>query len=742
MPTSAKGARLAKPEPAFQMDLTNGVQRGASILVVDDNELNRDALTCLLRLQQYEVDGAADGREALSLIHTRKYDLVVLDIEMPVLHGLEVLRQVRTTRSQTDLPVIMLTARGNGPDIVEAFTLGANDYLVKPIDCPVALARIGTHLSHKRVIESLRESEERYTLAVKGANDGLWDWNLVTNEVYWSPRWKAMLGHEEPAIGASPDEWLDRLHHDDWTRVRQAIAEHIAHGTGHFESEHRLRHRDGTYRWVHCRAAAIRNKKGVATRFAGSLTDITDAKLADGLTGLPNRVLFLDLLERAISRTERKPDYQFALVIIGLDRFKTVVHSLGSTSADRVLVEVAARLQASLRAYDAVTRGGHSFTLARLGGDEFTVLLDDIGDAADAVRVAERLRVALQKAFVIDGQEVFISARAGIAMSSSGYADPEDVLRDAAIALQRAKDGNRCELFDKQMRDRAVSRLRVETDLRQAIERGAFEVYYQPIVAIRGGTLAGFEALVRWHHPTQGMIDPANFIPVAEDTEMIVLIGRQVLAQSCRQMVAWQKQFRSGAPQVICVNVSSKQFGDADLTSAIQSVLEESGLHPSNLKLEITESSFLGDLGRAQATLRRLQMLGVAWSLDDFGTGYSSLSYLHRLQVSTVKVDRSFVSRIGRDDGAEMVRAIAAIAHNMGMDVVAEGVETSEQLEWLRSIGCEYAQGFYFSRPVDAAAATALIASAPWRSDGPCAPGNAVQLQMWPTESQQPARIS
>ena len=277
--------------------------------------------------------------------------------------------------------------------------------------------------------------------------------------------------------------------------------------------------------------------------------------------------------------------------------------------------------------------------------------------------------------------------------------------------------------------------------MRQAIERGAFEVYYQPIVAIRGGRLAGFEALVRWRHPTQGLIDPAEFIPIAEDTEMIVLIGRQVLAQSCRQMAAWQKRFGPTAAGVMCVNVSSKQFGDADLTSEIQNVLEESGLSPSSLKLEITESAFLGDIRRAQSTLGRLRALGVAWSLDDFGTGYSSLSYLHRLHVDTVKVDRSFVSRLGVDEGSEMVRVIAAIAHNMGMDVVAEGVETADQLERLRAIGCEYAQGFYFSRPVDFAAATGLIASSPWRGDKLCAPGSAVQLQMWPIEPT-PARVS
>ena len=714
-----------------------------AILVVDDNELNRDALSCLLRLHRYDVDVAGDGEEALSVLASRPFDLVLLDVEMPGLSGLEVLTRIRATRNDTDLPVIMVTARSHGPDIVEAFRLGANDYLTKPIDCPVALARIGTHLSHKRVVEKLRESQERYTLAVNGANDGLWDWNLGTNEVYWSPRWKAMLGYEEAEVGIAPDEWLDRLHQDDWTRVRQSVASHIAHGNGHYESEHRLRHRDGTFRWVLCRAAAIRNEAGLATRFAGSLTDITNAKLADSLTGLPNRVLFIDLLERAISRSKRRRDYQFALVILGLDRFKTVSNSLGLSLADRLLVEVADRLQVCLRATDAVTRGGHGFTLARLGGDEFTVLLDDIDDASDAVRVAERLREALQRPFDVEGQQLFVTASAGITVSSSGYQEPEGVLRDAAIALHRAKAGSatRCELFDVGMRDRAVSRLRVETELRQAIERGAFEVFYQPIVAVRGGGLAAFEALVRWRHPTQGLIDPADFIPIAEDTEMIVLIGRQVLAQSCQQMAAWQRRFGAAAPRLMCVNVSSKQFGDADLTGEIEAVLSESGLDPSCLKLEITESAFLGDIRSAQVTLRHLRALGVAWSLDDFGTGYSSLSYLHRLHVDTVKVDRSFVSRIGLDDGSEMVRAIAAIAHNMGMDVVAEGVETAEQLEWLRAIGCEYAQGFYFSRPVDMSAATAMIASAPWLDDARFLPGHAVQLHMWPSDSH-PLRVS
>jgi PAS domain S-box-containing protein len=278
------------------------VTRSGSLLVVDDNELNRDALSRRLRRAGYDVTVAVDGHEAIALADGTAYDLILLDVEMPGMSGLEVLAHFRRTRAQTVLPIIMVTARTQGTDIVEAFRLGANDYVTKPIDFPVALARIGTHLSHKWAVEGLRESEERYSLALLGANDGLWDWNLITNEVYWSARWKAMLGCEEVEIGSTPEAWFSRVHHEDLAGVQEALAAHLSSGTGNYESEHRMLHGDGTFRWVLCRGAAVRNEAGVATRLAGSLTDITDAKLADPLTGLPNRILFVDLVDRAIKR--------------------------------------------------------------------------------------------------------------------------------------------------------------------------------------------------------------------------------------------------------------------------------------------------------------------------------------------------------------------------------------------------------------------------------------------------------
>jgi diguanylate cyclase (GGDEF)-like protein/PAS domain S-box-containing protein len=695
--------------------------RQGTLLVVDDNDDNRDVLSRRLRHKGFLVTVAADGREALECIGREVYDLILLDVEMPGISGLETLSRLRVARSQTQLPVIMVTARSEGASIVEAFRLGANDYVTKPIDFAVALARIQTHLAHKWAVEDLRDSEERYALAARGSNDGLWDWNLIANEVYWSPRWKAMLGHDEQEIGNSPDEWFGRVHDEDIERVKSALAAHLAAGSDHYESEHRILHRTGMFRWVLSRGAAVRDGAGKATRLAGSLTDITDTKLADALTGLPNRLLFLDLVERAIKREKRRPHPTFALLALGLNRFNVVNDSLGPLTADRLLVAIARRLQASLRPTDTVARDEPSSTLARLGGDEFNVLLDDIRDAGDAVRVAERLRHALQEPFEVDGHQVFTSATVGVAISKTGYHRPEEVLRDATLALNRAKaDGTTsCEIFDPAMRDRAISRLHVETDLRHAIATGAFELHYQPIVSLRTGRITGFEALVRWRHPVRGLVGPLDFIPIAEDTGLIHDITRLTLTESCRQMVQWQRQYGSDAPGVMCVNVSSKLFADAALMGELKSILASTGMKPSSLKLEITESAFINDMAAARVTLDHAQAMGIEWSLDDFGTGYSSLSHLHGLQIDTVKIDRSFVSRIGVErHGAEMVRAIVALAHTLGMDVVAEGVETAEHATRLIELGCESAQGFYYSKAVDSTAAGLLIGAQPWQAKG------------------------
>jgi len=694
---------------------TATVRRG-SLLIVDDNEPSRFNLLCRLANEGFVVAAAANGDDAVSLAANCRFDLVLLQIDMELTSGLDVLARLRERHSQTELPVIVLTARRQGAVIVRGFRLGANDFVTQPIDLPVALERIRTQLSQKWAIEDLRRSEERYALAARGTNDGFWDWNLVANEVYWSRRWKAMLGYADDEIGVSPDEWLTRVHSEDVERVKAALAAHLRRESAHLEAEHRVLHRNGTFRWMLCRAAAVRDRDGVVTRLAGSLTDITDVKAADPLTGLPNRLRFTDLLDGAVKRIQRDPRQKFALVLLGLDRFKNVTNGLGPPTADRLLVAIARRLQSALREGDG---GGRQpvATLARVDGDEFAVLLEDIADARDAARAAKRLQAALREPFAIDGHRLFTSAAVGITLSAEGYVRSADALQDAAIALHRAKNGraSRRELYDPAMRDRAVSRLRVETDLRNALERHEFDVFYQPIVAIASGRITGFEALARWHHPVRGLIGPSEFIPVAEDTGLIRRLGRLILVESCRRMIDWQNRFGAAAPGMMCVNVSGLELAHLDLAVDVEAVLRDTGLDSSRLKLEITESAFICDARAAEATLRRMQAIGVEWSLDDFGTGYSSLSHLHRFRADTLKVDRSFVSRIGvEDQGTDVVRAIVTLAHNLGMSVVAEGVETAAQLSQLRAIGCEYAQGFHFSPPVDAQAAGALIVDQPW----------------------------
>ncbi len=562
-------------------------------------------------------------------------------------------------------------------------------------------------MERERVEHALRESEERYALAALGANEGLWDWNLETDEVYFSPRWKAMLGYEDDEIGNRPNAWFDLVHPDDLDRLTTALAEHRAGITALFENEHRVRHKDGSYRWVLSRGMVVRTPSGAPHRMAGSQSDLTDRTMHDALTGLPNRALLIDRLRRALLRTERHPDSAFGVMLVNLDRFKLVNDSLGHGIGDQLLIAVASRLETMLRPGD---------TVARLGGDEFVVLLEELTGVDGAVLVANRIQRRLAEPFMLNGQEAFTTATLGIALSGTGYARAEDLLRDADIALHRAKAlGNaRYEVFDATMRVRAVTRLGLETDLRRAVERHEFRLHYQPIVSLRSGFIVGFEALMRWAHPDRGLVPPAEFIPVAEETGMIGPIGEWGLREACRRMRTWQERFQVHPPLTISVNLSGKQFAQADLSERIEALLCEVGLAPGSLKIEITESVLMQNPETVSATLARLKALETRISVDDFGTGYSSLSYLHRFPIDTLKIDRSFVNAIQPNgDGSEIVRTIITLAHSLGMDVIAEGVETGDQLARLALLGCEYGQGYYFSKPVCDDEATALLDAAP-----------------------------
>lgn len=687
-----------------------------SLLVVDDEPFNRDLLCRRLERRGYSATEAPGGKEALALLAQRAFDLVLLDITMPELDGFSVLKQLRLRHSAVDLPVIMVTAKSHSADIVEALKLGANDYVTKPIDFPVALARIDAHLSRKRAEDALRESEERYAIAMRGANDGIWDWHMRTHEVYFSPRWHEMVGYAEGELQPTWEAWLALIHPEDQAALHVALQAHIAGETEHFEHEHRVLHRDGTYRWVLCRGLAVRDATGQAVRMAGSQTDITGRKVADALTGLPNRVAFRDHLEHALTRVHQDPSRLCAVLFVGLDRFRGVNESLGHAVGDQLLTAMARRLEQSLSACALLAGRGTATMLARVGGDEFAVLLEPIQSVQEATDIATDLQQRLAATLVLSGHEVFLTASIGIALSATGYQRSADMLRDAETAMARAKTHGaaRQEVFDTAMYTRAVARLRMETDLRRALERQEFHVFYQPIVALSEGRIAGFEALVRWQPPQRGLVPPNEFIPLAEETELIIPLGTWVLQTACRQVRDWQQQFPTAHPLFMSVNFSGKQFAQPNFVEQTTRLLHEIGLETSSLKLEITETVLIENAADAMRMLAELQRLGIQLSLDDFGTGYSSLSHLHRFPMQTLKIDQSFINRLHiTDKDTAIVRTILALACNLDMDVVAEGVETPEQLAALRTFGCKYGQGYLFSKPVDVHAATAILAATP-----------------------------
>jgi diguanylate cyclase (GGDEF)-like protein/PAS domain S-box-containing protein len=564
----------------------------------------------------------------------------------------------------------------------------------------------------RRSADALRRSEERYALAARGANDGLWDWDLLTDEIYFSDRWKSMLGFEESELSDTVGTWFDRVHPEDLPQLRSLLNMHLEAQTPHFEGEYRILVEGGSYRWMLARGLAVRDENGAARRIAGSQTDITERKLAveqllrnafhDGLTGLPNRMLFMDRLDGAMKRSQRR-EGQFAVLYIDLDRFKAVNDSLGHQVGDELLIEISRRLESCVRPGDTVARLVR--TVARLGGDEFTVLVEGIEDVAEAIRIAERIGEAIEQPCHIGPHEIVTSASIGIACSVTGLERPEDLLNDADTAMYRAKmlGKARHQVCDQEMHERAVARLAMERDLRAAIGRNELRVVYQPIVALRSGAVSGFEALVRWEHPERGLVYPNDFIALAEDAGLVHGIGLWVMRHACAQLAAWHRRSSGWGEMTMSVNISGKDFAYAGYANQLIEIFTETGVDPSRVRLEITETAIVKNLDAATPVMKELESKRIRFSLDDFGTGYSSFSYLQRFPIDTLKIDRSFVSGMrGGNEDERLVGVMVPLARILGMESVAEGVETAEQFRHLRDIGCAYGQGFYFSEPLSA----------------------------------------
>ena len=626
------------------------------------------------------------------------------------------------------LGILSLTLPGFRPP-TDTYSLNLKEW-VRGLAALVLLFDIYTVYQQQQLLQirrQLAEREQIFQLITENAADMIAVVDRDGKRLYNSPAYQKILGYGQEELAETSS--MEQIHPDDRPRVLEASAK--ANSTGRGERlEYRIRHKDGSWRFLESTASAIRSPEGHTNGLVIVNRDVTERKRAeeklahqsfhDGLTGLPNRALFLDRLQRSITVSRRHSDFKFAVLFIDIDEFKVFNESLGHAAGDRLLIQIAQRLTASLRGVDTISRprlGGNEdplvgeSTLARPGGDEFTVLIEDLHDPSDAIRVAERIQQRVAIPFDSQDQQIVLSVSIGVAFSSGDTAEAQDVLRDAEIAMYRAKSAGkaRYEVFDHAMHVGAIKRLQLETDLRKALQLKQFRVYYQPIVSLRDEQVVGFETLSRWQRP-EGLVMPGEFIAVADETGIILPINQQLLYEACRQICSWHALFPADPPLTLNVNITPKQFAQPDLASQIGKILQETGLDPSAVNLEITETIAMADADRSTVVLSELKALGVRLDIDDFGTGYSSLSRLQHFPVDRLKIDRSFIACMDTDvETHEIIRIIIMLAHGLGLKVVAEGVETQVQADMLKDLDCELAQGYLYSRPVPSSAIDQLL---------------------------------
>ncbi len=552
--------------------------------------------------------------------------------------------------------------------------------------------------------KELRHSLHRYALAAAGANDGMFGWDLGTDELLLSARWRGMLGYPAEELRGVPADWLERVHPSEKVSLKARIDAHIAGESDHLEAEYRIRHADGGWRWMLCRGLVERDDGGEPLLLAGSQADITRQKSAelrlrhealhDALTGLPNRVLFEDRLHQALGRVRRTPGRLVAVLFVDLDRFKNINDSFGHAAGDRLLQEIARRLRRAVRTTD---------TVARIGGDEFTVLLDGVRDADEIAMLSERIQECVRIPILLAGQELIVSGSVGVATSDGTASNTDTLLRDSDTAMYRAKAAgrDRAITFDPSMREEVLGLVEAEHQLRRGIGNGELLLHYQPILRLGDRRVVGFEALVRWERQGHGVVLPGEFLHIAQEAGLMAELEQWVFESACLQIAAWRESGALPPGSHVAVNVSPDRLMHTDLVDQVAEVLDRTGVPPSALRLEITESSLIGDELATAMVLEQLRDLGVQLCLDDFGTGYSSLSYVHRYPVDVIKIDRSFTSGLPGDHGSEaIIRAILGMSEGLGIEVIAEGVETLDQLERLEELGCHGAQGYFLGHPV------------------------------------------
>ncbi len=724
-----------------------------SILIVDDLPDNLHLLSAALSDQGYQISCAKSGAIALMLITETYPDLILLDVRMPDMDGYEVCQQLKALEVTRNIPIIFLSALDDVFDKVKAFNVGAADYITKPFQIEEILIRVKHQLSlrvaeaeirqlnqqleqhvkqrteeleainqelqleiiERQLIEqTLKVSEERLDSILGAIEHVVWSMDSTMSKTFYlNAAVERIYGYPMSDFLEDHHFWLKIIHPEDRDRVKNI--NHTILITGSFSEEYRILRPDREVRWVSNQGHCIYDRDGNLIRVDGIVRDITAQKKAqqqlvhdafhDALTGLPNRNLFMERVEQTLKYSKRHLQSMFAIMFIDLDRFKMINDSLGHLVGDQFLQAIAHLLRSCIRPDD---------TVARIGGDEFTILINDIQDADEAVAIADRILHNFLQPIELATHTIFGSVSIGLVISNQGYEIADDLLRDADIAMYRSKSlgKGRYTIFDKEMYAQNLKTVQLDNDLRYALERAEFELHYQPIVHLSSGELAGFEALIRWQHPERGLVPPSEFIPIAEETGLIIAIGDWVLYQACQQMYIWQTKFPEAVSLKMSVNLTCQQIRERDLLDKLDNVLAQTGINGHTLRLEITESSMMDQSEDTIAKLEQLRARDIQLSIDDFGQGYSSLSYLHRFPVNTLKIDRTFVELMTfGGQNLEIIRTIIILAHALNMSVVAEGVETFEQANILKELKCELGQGYFFSRPLIAIAAEQMISS-------------------------------
>lgn len=682
------------------------------VLVIDDDPIIRLLARETLEQDGFVVRHAISGENGIAEFRAEPPDIVLLDVLMPGMDGFATCLELRAVAGARHVPVLMMTGLDDVDSINRAYQVGATDFITKPINWPILGHRVRYMLRASLAMEELAQSRTKLAEAHRQAGLSNWEWDIVSGQVRWSSEIYHVLGISEATHRPSEETLRRLIHPEDVEIARQAFVAALK-GTAPFDIDYRIVLPSGDIRVIHAQGIAQMGADGRAFRMTGTIQDITQRKRTeeqirqlafyDTLTGLPNRVFFKEHVKQALRHAERE-GHSVALFFLDLDNFKNINDTLGHQVGDLLLEQVAQRLSHCVRGEDSILRAQadeFNHHVARLGGDEFTVLVHEIRHPEDAAKVAQRILHALADAVEIENQELFVSTSIGIAIYPLDGRDHDTLLKNADTAMYHAKGQGRgrYQFYNASMHASALEKLELETGLRRALERSEFRLYYQPRVDSETGIVVGTEALLRWAHPQRGLVPPVQFIPLAEETGLIVPIGAWVLHEACRQNKAWHN---AGLPPVaVSVNISSLQFRQRNFADLVADALEVHDLPAECLELEVTESLLMQDAELTVQTIRNLKRTGVRISIDDFGTGFSSLNYLKRFPVDTLKIDRSFIRGVNLDrDNSAIATAIIALAKSLDLSVVAEGVETNAERSYLVQRGCREMQGFLISKPL------------------------------------------